>query len=529
IAYYQYDETHVPVVPLTDYNNLHLAPHLTRYPNPGDPNPLVRIGLVEVPAVLPKTQGAVPPTRWVDLGRDPDVLIVWIQWMSSEALLVHRMPRLQNRVDVLKVHASTGANEVLVTQEDRAWVEAWLASFDRDGNYKLALKFVPGSSDFVWQSEKDGYRHLYLYDSNGKQIRQLTHGEWDVEELVALDGTHRVAFFTAARPSPLERQIFSVLLDGGGEVMQVSDGPGTHQPLFAPDAQHFLDTYSSSDHPPHVRLHRASGRKIADVPNNRGPRVAAQQGDWEFGVFRTSDGVSLNYAMQKPANFDPNREYPVLMYTYGGPGFQIVRDEWGIGGGLEPFCKQKGIISVMVDGRGSGMRGRDFLKVVYQNLGKWEVNDQIEAAKWLGTQPYVDAHRIGIWGGSYGGYMACLCLLRGADVFKMAISMAPVTDWSLYDSVYTERYMRRPKENPQGYETSSPIREVSKLKGVFLLIHGTADDNVHFQNTVRLAAALQKSGKQFQTMFYPGEGHSLFGAGAHLEQLLTQFVTEHLI
>ncbi len=528
IVYYQYDETAVPIVGIPDYDDLHIKPRLTRYPRPGDPNPTVRIGLLEIPEVLPKPPHGVPTTRWVELG-NAENYVVSIQWMPSGALLVHRMPRLQNRLDLLKVDPATGKGTGLLTEEDKAWIDAWESSFDRGGSYKLTAQFVKGTGEFLWLSDRDGFRHLYLYDANGKLLRQLTKGSWDVEGLAGLDSTHRIAFFTAARPTPLERQLFSVLLDGGGEVMQVSEGAGTHRPLFAPDTQHFLDHYSSHVRQPHIRLYRASGRKVADVREIVPQRQEeARSGEWEFGTFKTSDGVNLYYGMLKPADFDPKRKYPVLMYTYGGPGFQVVLDDWGGGSGLEPYCQQHGVISVMVDGRGSGMRGRDFLKAVYRNLGKWEVHDQIEAAKWLGTLPYVDPQRIGIWGASYGGYMACLCLLRGADVFKMAMALAPVAHWTLYDTIYTERYMRLPKDNPEGYESSSPILEAGKLKGALLLIHGTADDNVHFQNTARLVSALQKHEKTFQTMFYPGEDHSLSGTGRHLEMTLTRFIKENL-
>ena len=391
------------------------------------------------------------------------------------------------------------------------------------------LKFVGETSQFLWPSDRSGNTHLYLYDLSGKLVRQVTQGDWDTDTVTGIDATHRVAYFTARRPTPMETQLFSVLLDGGGAVMPISDTPGTHTALFAPDCAHYLGTHSSREIPPHTRLLRSSGREVALVHANPLPKRAEfVLSKWEFTTFKTSDGVTLNAALLKPADFNPAKKYPVLMYTYGGPGSQVVRDSFGSGGGLEQLLAQKGYIFAMVDGRGSGGRGRDFMKVTYENLGHYEVNDQIEGAKWLAGTGYVDAKRIGIWGWSYGGYMASLCILRGAEVFKTAVAVAPVTHWELYDSIYTERYMRRPADNPKGYAESSPLTYADKLKGNFLLVHGTSDDNVHFQNSARLAAEFQKKGKQFRTMYYPGKHHGLEGVSFHLYTLLTEFLTQNL-
>ncbi|HZT41341.1 MAG TPA: S9 family peptidase [Chthonomonadaceae bacterium] len=517
IAYFQMDERPVPQVDLPNYDDLHIKPIPTRYPKAGDPNPLVKIGLVEVPS---EPGAAVPPTRWVDLGLDSDIYVARMQWTPPGDLLLQRIPRLQNRIDLLKADSNTGKTTTVLSEEDKAWVDA-----------RGDLSFVGKTDQFLWPSDRDGYTHLYLYDLSGKRRGQVTSGEWDVDKVAGVDATHRVVYFTAARPSPLERQIFSVLLDGGGEIMQVSDTPGTHAPLFAPDCGHYLDTHSGHDTPPHTRLHRASGRALAVVHANPMPKLQPHKemlGEWEPLTMTTGDGILLHLALLKPVDFDPNKKYPVLMFTYGGPGSQVVLDSYGSGSGLAQLFAQQGYLLAMVDGRGSGMRGRDFKKVTYLNLGHWEVHDQIEGAKWLGQLPYVDPKRIGIWGWSYGGYMASLCILRGADVFKVAAAVAPVTHWAFYDTIYTERYMRRPQDNPKGYEESAPITHAEKLKGRFLLVHGTADDNVHFQNSARLAEALQKQDKQFQTMFYPGKHHGLEGVSLHVFTLLTDFVKQNL-
>lgn len=516
IAYFQIDETAVPEIDLPNFDDLHMRPVRTRYPKAGDPNPGVKIGVIDVTTAAPGSP--VPPTRWVDVGLETDVYISRLQWTPLGELLLQRIPRLQNKIELLRADPATGSSRVILTESDTAWV-------DPRGD----LTFVAGTNQFVWNSDRTGFNHLYLYDLEGKLLRQLTEGAWDVDALAGIDSTHRLAYFTAARPSPMERHLYSVLLDGGGNVMQISEAPGTHSALFSPDMGHYLDTHSSRAVAPHVRLHRSSGSPIAVVHANPMPRLQnLTLAEWEFTTLTTSDGVTLNAALLRPTDFDPNKRYPALMYTYGGPGSQVVQDSYGSGGGLEQWLASKGYLFVMVDGRGSGCRGRDFLKGTYQNLGHLEVNDQVEGGRWLQSLPYVDPKRVGIWGWSYGGYMACLCITRGAEVFKSAAAVAPVTHWSLYDSIYTERYMRRPVDNPKGYADSSPIAAAEKLKGSFLLVHGLADDNVHFQNSAQLAAEFQKLDKPFRMMVYPGKHHGIEGVSQHVFSLLTDFFTETL-
>lgn len=515
IAYYQIDETQVPEIDLPQYSRLHMEPVRIRYPKAGDPNPLVKIGVIALEGL---DGSVVPPTRWVSIGSDPDIYIARMQWTPQNQLLLQRIPRHQNRIDLLLGDPATGETKTLFSEVSSTWVESPGDVF-----------FVENSDQFLWPSDRNGYQHLYLYDTKGTLLRQLTSGNWDVDRVVGLDSQHRIAFFTAARPNPTQRHIYSVLLDGGGEMMQLSDEAGTHSPLFSPDGQHYLDTFSSIASAPKITLHQASGRPISTVHKNPMSQLKnIPLGSWEFHTFRTSDGLELYAALLKPADFDPNKRYPVVMSVYGGPGSQTVRDAYGSGNGFEQLFASKGYLCAMVDGRGTGMRGRDFEKIVYQNLGHYEVEDQIAGAKWLGSLPYVDSKRIGIWGWSYGGYMASLCILRGASVFRSAIAVAPVTHWELYDSIYTERYMRRPADNPDGYVHSSPITYADRLEGHFLLIHGTADDNVHFQNSMRLAAALQQAGKTFRMMVYPDKHHGLEGMAEHLYNTMIDFFTETL-
>ena len=516
IAYFQQDETQVPQVDLPDYDALHMTPRQTRYPKAGDPNPLVKIGVLELPPG--GAEAGVPQTRWIDLGADMDIYIARMQWSPDGRLLLQRIPRLQNRLDLLLADPQTGVVTPVLTEEDPAWV-------DTPGE----VTFVKETDQFLWLSDRSGWRHLYLYDLTGKLHAAVTTGLWDTAGLAAVDSTHRRVYFTAARPNALERGLFRVSLDGSDDAAEVSTGRGHHSPLFAPDCAYYLDTHSDRNTPPQVTLHQADGEPVALVLANPLPkRQEYEIGEWSFTTFETSDGITLNAALLYPADFDPARKYPVLMFTYGGPGSQVVQNAYGNGGGLEQWLAQQGYLLAMVDGRGSGMRGRAFKKIVYLHLGQYEVNDQIEGAKWLAGMPFVDKARIGIWGWSYGGYMASLCILRGADVFRAAIAVAPVTHWALYDSIYTERYMRRPGDNSHGYSTTSPLTLADKLKGKFLLIHGTADDNVHFQNAARLAAAFQKHNKPFQTMFYPGKHHGIEGVSLHVFTLITTFITESL-
>ncbi len=519
IAYFQIDESDVPIVLIPNYDDLHCTPVATRYPKAGDPNPRVKIGVIEVPDA---PAAAVPPTRWMDIGAETDIYLARMQWTPGGELLLQRLPRLQNKIELLLADSKTGKSAVILTEEDKAWLEV-------PGD----LKFVGDTDQFLWPSDRSGHSHLYLYDLTGKLLRQVSAGDWDVLQTLAVDAAHRMVYFSASRPTPLEKQICSALLDGGADISQMSDVPGTHAALFSPDAAYYLGTYSSKAVPVRVTLHRSSGHAVALVHDNPLPRRAAMEragrlGAWEFTTFKTEDGVTLNAALLKPANFDPNKKYPVIMYTYGGPGSQVVNDAFGGGGGLEQYLAQKGYIFAYVDGRGSGGRGRDFMKVTYLNLGHYEVRDQIAGAKWLAGQPFVDGKRIGIWGWSYGGYMSSLCILRGADVFRSAVAVAPVTQWELYDSIYTERYMRRPVDNPKGYAETSPIPIAEKLKGNFLLVHGTADDNVHFQNSARLASEFEKHNKQFRAMYYPGKHHGIEGVSLHVFTMISEFFAQNL-
>ncbi len=519
IAYFQQDETCVPELLLPDYDNLHMTPIRTRYPRAGDPNPTARIGVLDL---------NTGETRWMRIEPEKDdeayaggeFYVARMQWTPcGNNLLVQRLNRLQNHLDVILADPDTGDARVLFSEQEDAWL-------DSPGD----ARFV-GEDAFLLLSERDGWRHAYLYSVQGHLIRQVTWGEWEVDQVLAVDSDARAAFFSAARPSPVERHVYRVSLDGGEPKCLTASTQGWNRALFSHDASRFVHTHSTLNQPPVVKVKDAGGAEGATIIQEPLPNLAKfDPGPWELLTIQTSEGETLNARMLMPKGFDPERRYPVLMHAYGGPGSQIVTNQWG---GVRALwyhlLAQQGYGVFMVDNRGTGGRGASFEKQVYRKLGEREVNDQMEGARFLHTLPWVDPKRIGIWGWSYGGCLASLCMMRGADLFRAGVAVAPVTDWTLYDSIYTERYMRLPSDNPDGYLGGSPITHADKLKGRFLLIHGLQDDNVHFQNSARLANALQDAKRSFETMFYPARRHGLDNRHFHLFMTMTEFLRRSLL
>jgi dipeptidyl-peptidase 4 len=512
IAFWRLDETCVPEFHLVDFMTMRDDVMPLRYPKAGDPNSIVRIGVV-----LLETKNTV----WMDLGADDDMYIPRMQWFpNGKRLALQRLNRLQNKIEILEANAATGRTHVLFADSEKTWIDE-----------QYDLRIFKSEQEMLWTSERDGYSHLYLYDAKGTLIRQITKGKWDVAGVSGIDEKKRLVYFSADSVTPIEKQFYAVSLDGGAP-KQLTENGYSHTINSSIGEQAFLDYYSSASTPTKIALRSSEGKLVRIVEENsikalKPYRIVPK----EFFTFITSDSVKLYGWMIKPLNMNPQKKYPVLFDVYGGPHSQNVTSAWGGSTFLwYQLLAQKGYIIVSVDGRGTGGRGKEFASVVYRDLGKWELHDQIEAVKYLSTLSYIDTSRVGIWGWSYGGYMAVLAMLRGGTYFKTGVAVAPVTDWRFYDDVYTERFMGLPKDNPEGYKESSALTYADQLRGNLLIIHGTTDDNVHWQNSIQLIDALEKSGKQFRTMFYPNKNHSIYGGNTrlHLFEMITDYILEKL-
>lgn len=512
IAFWRLDENRVPEYTFTEWDSLYLKLIPMRYPKSGEVNSIVKIGIADVQSLS---------TKWMDIGSDDDIYIPRIKWtLDPHILAIERMNRRQDTLQLLYADVTSGSARTVITETDTKWVEVSNdLTFLHDGK-------------FVWPSERDGYRHLYLYNNDGSLLNEITRGDWDVDSYYGVDEKADEVYYSSAEISPLERYIYKIQLDGKKKT-RLTSAEGSHAANFSPSYKYFLDTYSNISTPPKLLLLNGSGDLLSVIEDGQIPMLRdVQLGKTSFLSITTSDGVHLNASIIKPADFDSTKKYPVLVYTYGGPGSQVVRNMWERTTDVlwYTYLGQHGYLIFMVDNRGTGARGKEFKTAGYRNLGKWEVNDQVEGAKYLSSLPYVDKDRIGIWGWSYGGYLSSMVILNGADYFKTAIAVAPVTNWRYYDDIYTERYMGTPKDNPTGYVASSPITYASKLKGKFLLIHGTSDDNVHFQNSANFVSALEKANKQFSVMFYPDKNHGIYGGVTRLNlyTLMTNFILSNL-
>jgi dipeptidyl-peptidase 4 len=432
------------------------------------------------------------------------------------------MNRHQNVLNLYLVNSNSGESKLLLSETANTYI-------DISDN----LTFLSDQTGFIWTSEKDGYNHIYHYDITGTLIKQVTSGKWDVIGYKGMDEKSGTIFYISAEDSPLERYLYTIKNDGT-QKKKISSGKGTNDAVFSEGMKYFINYHTDANNPMHITLHDASGKEIRVLKSNEKLRTELAKYTFskkEFFSFKNPEGTELKGWMIKPWNFDASKKYPVLMFVYGGPGSQTVQDNWGGANFLwYQYLASKGFIVASVDNRGTGARGAEFKKITYKQLGKYETEDQISAAKYLGSLPFADATRIAIQGWSYGGYMSSLCITKGADVFKAAIAVAPVSNWRYYDSIYTERYMQTPQENDKGYDENSPINHMDKLKGKYLLVHGTADDNVHFQNSVELVNALIKANKQFDFYIYPDKNHSIFGGNSrlHLYTKMTDFLLQNL-
>ncbi len=512
LAFLRFDEREVPEFSMDVYGqDLYQYPYVFKYPKAGEANAKVSLHIYDLDAAT---------AREVPLGEA--YYIPRIQWMHHpDHLSVQTLNRHQNRLTLHKVDASNLGVSVLLEESDDAYV-------DVTDN----LTFLPDDR-FIWTSEKDGYNHIYLHDTDGSQQYQLTSGPWEVTSYYGYDPENRRIFYQSSEQGSINRDVYSVS-DRGKRKKRLSTGNGTNSASFSADFSYFINTFSNVQTPPVYTLHRASdGELVRELKHNRGlleTLEGYEMAPKEFSTLQVN-GNELNMWMVKPPDFDPAKEYPLFMFQYSGPGSQQVANRWyGSNDYWHQMLASKGYVIACVDGRGTGLKGRDFKKVTQLELGKYEVEDQIEAARQLSALPYIDAQRTGIWGWSYGGFMASNCILKGNDVFEMAIAVAPVTSWRFYDTIYTERYMQTPQENPKGYDENSPLQFADQLKGAFLLVHGSADDNVHVQNSMRLVEALVQANKPFDWAIYPDKNHGIYGGNTrlHLYSKMTRFVLENL-
>ncbi|MCE1188955.1 MAG: S9 family peptidase [Ignavibacteria bacterium] len=508
VAFWHLDQSSVPVVPLQKYDSLYPYVYTYHYPKPGAPNSLVKIGMADI---------ATGKLVWADLGNDTDIYIPRIQFTGNpEILAIQRLDRLQHKLDLLFAERKTGKTNCILTEKDTAWLNI------TDNWY-----FLSNGKKFIWQSERDNFAHLYLYNMDGTLDMQLTSGDYEVSKLLAVDEKEKKVYFTSNERGVLYSDLYSVGFNSKNK-KRLTEAIGTHSISISADNRFFTDEFSNIRTPAIKSLNAIDGKKLRDLTSiSNLPQDKFDFGETNFLRFTTSDGVELQAMMIKPVGFSPDKKYPVLFYNYSGPGSQSVKDQWDRQGIWHNLLAQKGYIIFIMDNRGTGGRGRNFERVVYKNLGYWEVNDLVEGAKYLQNLPYVDKNRIGIWGWSYGGYAAASAILRGSEYFKVAVAVAPVTDWRYYDDIYTERFMSLPALNPEGYKASSLLQYADRLKGKLFIIHGTADDNVHFQNSVALVEKLIDAKKQFRVMYYPEKEHSIYG-GSTRQQLFTM-ITEFIL
>ena len=515
LAYIRFDESQVPEFSMSIFHkDLYPTIETFKYPKAGEKNSLVSLHLFDVNANT---------TKDVNLGNYNDFYIARMKWTNDVNILCAQvLNRHQDNLDLVFIDGNSGTSKVVLNEKDKAYI-------DVTDN----LTFLKDNS-FIWTSEKDGFNHIYLYDKTGKLKNQVTKGNWEVTSYYGFDEKTNAVFYQSTENGSIIRDVYRIGLNGKNKA-RLSQNVGTTAATFSPNFQYYISTFSSATQPTIYSLNEAkTGKQVQVIENNEALATKLKAYDLpqkEFFVLKTEKGNELNAWIMKPKDFDPSKKYPVFMIQYSGPGSQQVANQW-ISSNEYWFTMlaQQGYIVADVDGRGTGFKGAAFKKVTQKQLGKYEVEDQIDAAKVIGNYPYVDKSRIGIYGWSFGGFMASNCILKGNDVFKMAIAVAPVTNWRFYDSIYTERYMETPQENPNGYDDNSPINFVEKLKGKFLLIHGSGDDNVHVQNSMQMMEALIQANKQFDSQIYPDKNHGIYGGMTRIQlhNKMTNFIKNNL-
>ena len=524
IAFYRFDESKVKEFTMQYWGGLYPDNYTYKYPKAGEDNSVVDVLIYDL---------ASAKTFKLNIGSENDQYIPRIKWtQDANTLAVMRMNRLQNNMELLLANATTGALSTLYSEKDEAYVEVpdtWM--------------FLQDGKNWIITSEKDGFNHIYMYDMNGNLVRQITSGNYDVTGVCGIDEKKGTIYFTSHESGAINVDLYMIDFKGKKKIclndnIGTQKAPkyqlGTYNATFSNGCKYYIRTYSNANQPNLYTLHDSKGTLINTLQDNAALKQTMTEygtGHKEFGSYTTSNGTELNYYLVLPADFDSSKTYPLFIYVYGGPGNQQVTNRYG---GSDYYwhhmLTQKGYVVACFDGRGTGGRGAAFKKQTYKNLGKMECEDAIETAKYFGQKSWIDASRIGIFGWSFGGYLSSLSILKGNDVFKSAIAVAPVTTWRYYDNIYTERFLQRPQDNPQGYDENSPINFADQLKGNYLLIHGTGDDNVHFQNALDLVTALHNANKQFEFRAYPNKNHSIYGGNTRLNlyELMTDFILRKL-
>lgn len=526
IAYIKFDESKVKqfsfpwykgMAPQKNEYEYYTGAYEYKYPKAGESNSKVTVHSYDIKSHV---------TREIDLPLDEDGYIPRIKFTSDpEKLAIMTLNRHQNRMDLYMANPRSGVCKLTVRDEDEKYIKEPAYS---------DISFYP--EHMVMMSEKDGYNHLYLYTIGGNIVKQITKGKFEVKEFLGWNQKNGDFYYIGYDKSPLRTAVFKV--NKKGEVTKLSTRTGTNNAIFSTNLNYYINTFSNVSTPTLITLNNNKGKEMVTLLDNEELKEKVKNLNMpskEFFTFKTSQGIELNGWIMKPANFDANKKYPIIMHQYSGPGSQQVIDKWGIGsfgdaGMFESYMCDKGYIMVCVDGRGTGGRGAEFEKCTYMYLGVKESQDQVETARYLGTLPYVDGKRIGIWGWSFGGYTTLMSMSDGTGAFKAGVAIAAPSCWKYYDTVYTERFMRTPKENAEGYNAGSAIERAANLKGNLLLIHGTADDNVHYQNCAEFSEALVQAGIQFDMQIYTNRNHSIFGGNTrnHLMTRVSEFFINNL-
>jgi len=510
IAFLRFDDSPVPKFPLYNADGIHGELEFEHYPKAGDPNPYIKLGVADISS---------KNVTWAATDEKADHYIAFPSWLNDGKHLIFQwVNRGQDNIKLNLLTVETGEYKTIYDEKQKAWVDF----FDD-------LYMLESADEFIFRTSTDGYYHLYRYSTDGKLLSKLTNGDWSVNDIAMVDEANKVVYFHAYKPS-VEKHLFKVNMDGT-ELKQLTKFPGSHSAYISPGGKYFIDRYSNITTPTKIDLMNIDG----DFVKNLGDAKTEKMNDYKLGkaelfTIPTEDGFELPAMWVLPADFNETKKYPVIFNIYGGPNSAMVRNNFPWSWTSYQYFAQKGIISISVDNRGSGHFGKKGLDMMHRNLGKWEMYDLIEAVKYLKKLPFVDTSKIGITGGSYGGYVTCMAMTYGADYFNYGIADFSVTDWQLYDNVYTERFMDTPEENPEGYKFGSAMTHADNYKGYMLITHGTLDDNVHMQNTIQLIDVLQNLDKDFEVMFYPNERHG-FGSSKrnHYTRESVQFWLRHLL